>query len=174
MISDIHRLDVLVVGQDADRQRLLKAVLKFAGLTKIHTASDHAQALESLSTIRIDALFIEHCDDDVGSANLISMARKPGMPNPTIPIFAIMITPTRAHVEHARDLGVTDALTMPINVATIKKKLVCCIQTPRPFVTESGFIGPDRRTHRAIPVIGKSDRRKRIPTLISVPTINKQ
>lgn len=167
--AELKTLDVLLVGRNAERQRAIKSILKLAGLSLIHTTSDEIDAMEMLFRRKLDAMFVEGFSADVkAETHLITSARNPEMPNPTIPIFAIMSVATREQVEHARDIGVTDVLTLPVNAATIVRKLSACFEAPRPFVAEESFFGPDRRFGRPPRDAILQERRSREPAIIPV------
>jgi hypothetical protein len=63
-------------------------------------------------------------------------------------------------VEIARDLGVTDVLTVPISPRTLASKLDTATHSPRPFIVSAEFFGPDRRA-RTRPAFHGAERRKR-------------
>ena len=50
-----------------------------------------------------------------------------------------------ALVHMARDLGVTDVVTIPISPKTLVAKLQVATHSPRPFIVATEFFGPDRR-----------------------------
>ena len=63
-------------------------------------------------------------------------------------------------MEKARDLGVTDVLTVPISPKTLVTKLQVATHSPRPFIVSNEFFGPDRRA-QSRPAYYGADRRKR-------------
>jgi len=132
------------------------------GITRILQVEEAGRALELLTMEGFTAVF---CSPDVapidGMNFPMAARRKEGMLNPMIPIFVIQERARRRDVETARDIGVTDVLTMPVSPRTIMTKLKAAEVAPRPFIVSSEFFGPDRRARTRAPWSGE-DRRKRM------------
>jgi DNA-binding response OmpR family regulator len=65
-----------------------------------------------------------------------------------MPIIMLTGHSDRAHLDAARDRGVTEFLCKPVTARTILTRLETAIMNPRPFVDAPGFFGPDRRRTR--------------------------
>jgi DNA-binding response OmpR family regulator len=93
---------------------------------------------------------------------MVAARRDKRVRNPMIPIFLFKERASRRDVEIARDIGVTDVLTMPINPKSLLDKLEAAASSPRPFIVAGEFFGPDRRA-RLRPAYRGADRRKLAP-----------
>ena len=160
--ADFSQHRVLLVGPKSHALHLLRSVMNIAGVGKMVHGEEPRRALELLSMEHFHAVFY---DDKVNRGDerpfLLAARRDEAMLNPMLPIFAFHERARRLDVEAARDLGVTDVLTIPISPKTLVTKLQVASHSPRPFIVATEFFGPDRRA-KARPAYYGSDRRKRL------------
>lgn len=155
-----HR--ILIVGSKGHVTGLLRSILGIMGVTRILQVDESARALDLLATEGFSAVF---CTPDVAPVHEMSFPvaarRREGMLNPMIPIFMLQERARRRDVERARDVGVTDVITIPISPKTLMTKMKAAEASPRPFIVATEFFGPDRRARNRAPWSG-AERRKRI------------
>ena len=160
--ADFSAHRVLIVGAKTHSMSLLRSIMGVMGISNILQIEDSSRALELLATEGFTTVF---CTPDAqavdGMSFPVAARRKDGMLNPMIPIFMVQERARRRDVEVARDIGVTDVLTMPVSPRTIMTKLKAAEVAPRPFIVSSEFFGPDRRAKTRAPWSG-DDRRKRL------------
>jgi two-component system chemotaxis response regulator CheY len=159
--TDFSQHRVLLVGPKTHTLQLLRSVMNIAGVGKIIHVEESRRALELLGLEHFQAVFYdERMNKAPGRPFLVAARRDESMLNPMLPIFEFQERARRRIVEKARDLGVTDVLTVPISPKTLVTKLQVATRSPRPFIVSAEFFGPDRRA-KARPAYYGSDRRKR-------------
>jgi CheY-like chemotaxis protein len=154
-----HR--VLLLGAKTHNIQILRSVLALVGVGKIIYTQDQDAALHLLRMEHFNAVFCE-LDAEAQLAFVRAARRREGLLNPMIPIFLLQSQMRRRHLEKARDSGATDLLTVPISPRTVAGKLRAATKTPRPFIVDKEFFGPDRRARVRPGYIGP-DRRKKPP-----------
>ena len=113
--SDFSSHRILVLGGKTHTLSLLRSILSIAGVTQIIHVEESRRALELLSMEHFTAVFCDHTAQELdGMSFPVAARRRAGMLNPMIPIFAVQERARRRDVEKARDVGVTDVLTTPI------------------------------------------------------------
>jgi len=154
---------ILVVGARTHPFMLLRSVLVTNGINKIVHVEDGDHALEFLAMEPFHAVFCKcQVTTSAGVSLMVAARRDKRVRNPMIPIFLFKERASRRDVEIARDIGVTDVLTMPINPKSLLDKLEAAASSPRPFIVAGEFFGPDRRA-RLRPAYRGADRRKLAP-----------
>ncbi|MFO1249126.1 MAG: hypothetical protein U1E93_13140 [Alphaproteobacteria bacterium] len=160
--SDFSQHRILLAGPKTHALQLLRSVMNIAGVGKIIHVEEGKRALELLGMDHFHAVFY---DERMNQSNdrpfLLAARRDESMLNPMLPIFEFQERARRRNVEKARDLGVTDVLTVPISPKTLVTKLEMASYSPRPFIVSNEFFGPDRRA-KVRPAYYGSDRRKRV------------
>jgi CheY-like chemotaxis protein len=160
--TDFSRHRVLLVGPKTHTLQLLRSVMNISGVGKIVHVEEARRALDMLGMEHFHAVFYDERMNQAQERPFLMAARRDeAMLNPMLPIFEFQERARRRNVEKARDMGVTDVLTVPISPKTLVTKLQVATHSPRPFIVATEFFGPDRRA-KARPAYYGSDRRKRI------------
>jgi PleD family two-component response regulator len=158
---EYRSLRILIAGGRAPSVRLLRMVLKLAGITDIAVATTAETSLKLLKDQLFDAVFADETIENFGEIPFVVAARRePGIIDPMVPIFLTCSSARLKQVTRARDCGVTDILARPISAATVMRKLSNALLKPRSFIAAPDFFGPDRRGKDRPPHRGE-DRRKR-------------
>ena len=159
---DFSQHRVLLVGPKTHALQLLRSVMAIAGVGKMVHVEEARRALELLGMEHFHAVFYdERMNKAPERPFLVAARRDEAMLNPMLPIFEFQERARRRNVEKARDLGVTDVLTVPISPKTLVTKLQVATHSPRPFIVANEFFGPDRRA-KARPTYFGRDRRTRV------------
>jgi CheY-like chemotaxis protein len=159
--TDFSHHRVLLVGPKTHALQLLRSVMNISGVGKIIHVEEARRALELLGMEQFHAVFYdERMNHGRERPFLVAARRDESMLNPMLPIFEFQERARRRNVEIARDLGVTDVLTVPISPKTLVTKLEVASHSPRPFIVSNEFFGPDRRA-KGRPAYYGSDRRTR-------------
>ena len=165
-----NRRILIVEGKSGDA-KLLRSVLINIGVVSVTIAGHTERALDLLRSTEFQAVF---CDgalaplDAVGFA--IALRRSDAVRNPRIPVFMVSDRVYRSQVEAGRDSGINDFIVRPLSTETIRRKLLAVLSSPKTFIRNDAFCGPDRRRKRDRRVVkpvntGISyDRRKPRPT----------
>ena len=153
--TDLSAHRILILGAKTHSMLLLRSILGNAGITQIVHVGAANHAIEMLGRENFTAVFYDPTLEDADARFAAQARRADCVLNPMIPIFALKERARRRDVETARDIGVTDVLTMPVSPNTVLAKLRAA---PRPFILAQQFVGPDRRSKSRAPWHG-ADRR---------------
>ncbi|MBL4721342.1 MAG: response regulator, partial [Alphaproteobacteria bacterium] len=153
---DLSRLSVLFVEDSRFIRLLIRSVFLTIGLRQIHVANDGRQAIE----------LIKRLSDEQGSNNappidlVISDLVMPGGdgfellnwirrdPESPIPFAAFALLTARADadvVAESRNFGANEFIAKPFSANSIASRILAVINTPRQFVLNNQYFGPDRR-----------------------------
>lgn len=161
---DLSSLNVMVVEDNANMQKLLRAMLKALGVQNVRTMDSAVEALQELSRFEPDVII---CDWHMSPMNGLAFTGKvrtdPKSPNCYVPIIMLTGHTEAARVVEARDAGANMVLAKPISVKTFAERLTSLIDNPAPFVRTDTYFGPDRRRKDIGPPKGMGERRKSGP-----------
>ncbi|MGF1607105.1 MAG: response regulator [Rhodothalassiaceae bacterium] len=140
------RSKVAVIEPNEFVARLLKTLLNNYGFTLITVFS----SMEAFAKRADDKAFgVIICKKDLPSSSglrLLKLIRSGKTPvRYDIPFILFLENAEPKLVFEARDTGVNEICVEPITAANLYKKLKLCFEQPRAFITDSGYIGPDRR-----------------------------
>ena len=146
MAVDLSRLKVLLVDDNGHMLTLLRSLLHGLGVKNIYESRDPADAFDSVRSDPIDIIITDYQMDILDGLDFVRLVRTADdSPNPLIPIIMVSAYSERSRVQKARDAGVTEFCCKPITARDIFAKLVSIINTPRPFIRNKSYFGPDRR-----------------------------
>ncbi len=160
--QDLSSLTVLLVDDNREMRKLLRAVLNTLKVGPIIEAGAATDALRVLHEMPIDLVITDLNMDPVSGLDLVRMVRKGNdSANPRVPI--IMLTGhTDIHlVEEARDVGIDEFVAKPVSTQALYDRIIEISDNLRPFVNSPNYVGPDRR-RRERPHAG-NERRQRAP-----------
>ncbi len=78
--------------------------------------------------------------------------------NPYVPIIVVTAHAERRHVLVARDAGINGFVAKPVSPTNLLRHIIEVIEYPRPFISNTGYFGPDRR-RRSAEYVGLERRR---------------
>lgn len=143
---DLSSLSVLVVDDNSNMRKIMRAILKSFGIRAIHEAEDGLQALRILTGREVDIIFTDLMMQPVDGLAFIRWIRtSPATPCPYVPIVMITGHATKRSLDDARMAGVTEFLAKPLNARGVMHRLNEVINNPRPFVRVGTYFGPCRR-----------------------------
>lgn len=158
--SRLSNVNVLLVDADERMVSLLRKVLTSLGFGAIYTAKNGHDAVQQLHAKSIDLVITDWDMRPVNGIEFTQFIRCNRLsPNRQIPIIMLTGKAKREHVEEARDQGVTEFLVKPFTVRALCDRILLVIETPRSFILNSTYTGPDRR-RRQLSLQGKADRRQ--------------
>jgi len=165
---DLAALNVLVVEDNANMQKLLGVMLRSLGITRIEHAESGKEALAILGTFEADIVIT---DWEMKPMNGLELTRElrtgKSSPNPYVSIIMVTGKTEMEHVIQARDAGINHLLTKPVSVKSLADRITALIDHPAPFVRTDTYFGPNRR-HRSVDLPeGFADRRKAEPEAAS-------
>lgn len=158
---DIPPISALLVDNSAHMRRLLKTVLSSIGVRRIVEAGDGAEALKEMRGFRPDIVLSEVVMSPLDGIELARLVRSASdSPNPFVPILIVSSYAVRENIAAARDAGVNEFIAKPVSAEIVAKHLHATLTSPRRFVLNQSFFGPDRR-RRDAPIFGTRERRHR-------------
>lgn len=143
-----HRtLNALVVDTNSFSRGLIGEILRSLDITNISSARDAELAGAFLVDRPIDVVLVswEETDPFDGLGFIRAIRRLPDDRMRRLPVILVTSGLTRQTVIAGRDAGADEFLAKPISPAALQQRLQMVIETPRPFVDCSVFLGPCRR-----------------------------
>ena len=146
MAVDLSRLKILVVDDNGYMLTILRTLLHGFGIKNIFESRDPAEAFDTVRADTIDVIITDYQMDILDGLDFVRLVRTADdSPNPMIPIIMISAYSERRRVQKARDAGVTEFCCKPVTARDVFAKLTSVINTPRPFIRNKSYFGPDRR-----------------------------
>lgn len=163
MRLDFKRLSFLIIEDNPYMRRLLVSMLEAFGATTIHQAQDGPTGLELFAAEKPDLVLL---DWEMPGIDGISVARRmrdrATSHNAFVPILMITGHAEKGRVVAARDAGINDFLTKPVNAKNFYEKLLGLVVDQRPFIATKDYFGPDRR-RASPPTYFGPERRRPLP-----------
>lgn len=140
-------INVLVVDANSFSRGLIGEILHNLSVTNISSARDADIAHSYLIDRPIDVVLVAWEDSDPfnGLDFIRSIRRLDDHRTRRLPVVLVTAGLTRQLVIAGRDAGADEFLSRPISPAALQQRLQMVIETPRPFVDSSVFLGPCRR-----------------------------
>ena len=113
----------LVADQSPYAARILRDLLVRAGIDRVETVLDGAEALGALSERRPGLLVLDWDLPVVGAREIIDMAHAREGQDPPMRILVTMPEPTRTGVEEARARGVDAIVVKPFSPGFVRRRL---------------------------------------------------
>jgi CheY-like chemotaxis protein len=140
-------INALVVDANSFSRGLIGEILRNLNVTNISSARDTDLAHTFLIDRPIDVVLVswEETDAFNGLDFIRSIRRLEDNRMRRLPVVLVTAGLTRQLVIAGRDAGADEFLAKPISPAALQQRLQMVIETPRPFVDCSVFLGPCRR-----------------------------
>ena len=145
-MAALEALQVLLVDDNQHMRTIAGAILKSAGIRRIHEVDDGAEALKVLNHLPIDLAIVDFNMFPLDGVEFTRMVRNSAdSPNPYLPIIMMTGHSERTRVQEARDAGVTEFVVKPVTPKAMLDRIHAVIFHPRPFVKADDYFGPCRR-----------------------------
>ncbi len=155
----LEALNVLVVEDNPNMQKLISEVLRALRIKNIRVAEDGGEALAELGARPADLVI---CDWEMEPMDGLVFTRTvrsdPESTDPYVPILMLTGHTQSERVEEARDAGVTEFLAKPISVQSLYERMCWIIEKPRQFIKGGDYVGPCRRRVRPTEINNKGRR----------------
>ena len=140
-------LQVLVVDANNFSRGLIGEILRSLNVTNISSARSEEMAAAFLLERPTDVILLSWEEGDaLNGLDLVRKLRKHEDDRlRRLPVVLITAGLTRQMVINGRDAGMDEFLAKPISPMAMRQRLEMVIETPRPFVDCSIFLGPCRR-----------------------------
>lgn len=145
-MSALQSLDILLADDNPNMRAIVSAMLKSIGVGRVREVDDGAAALEALRARPADMAIVDFRMLPVDGVTFTQLIRTaPDSPNPFLPIIMMTGHSEKRRVTEARDAGVTEFVTKPVNAPALLARIESVIMRPRPFIRSDDYFGPDRR-----------------------------
>jgi len=173
-------LQVLVIDANNFSRGLISEILRSLNVTNITSARSEEMAGNFLLERPIDVILLSWEEGDAidGLSFVRKLRRHEDDRLRRLPVVLITAGLTRQMVIQGRDAGVDEFLAKPIAPNAMRQRLEMIVETPRPFVDCSVFLGPCRRRKNPADYYGAKRRAgERVaerPTLVDQDEIASQ
>lgn len=158
-VHKLHRVKVLIVDDNSHMLNIVKTLLRGFGVKDFIEARSPAEAFESLGNTTVDIIITDFAMEPMDGCEFVESIRaSKNTAIKFIPVIMLTAYSERAHVERARDAGVSEFCTKPVTAIELYKKVRAAINAPRPFVRTTVYVGPDRRRRSPIGYTGEERR----------------
>jgi DNA-binding response OmpR family regulator len=142
----IRTVKVLVVDDDYNMRKVVRAMLTAIGVREICDAPDGKSGLQAIRTMAPDVVILDWQMPNVSGAEVMRAVRAPGsFPLPNVPVIVLTGHGERACVAEAMQLGANEYLLKPVSIKALFDRLVSVLTRPRPMVRLGGYYGPRPR-----------------------------
>jgi len=159
---DFRDLTVLVAHDNDYIRELMRTILSALGVGRVRAAQSGQEAL-TLVDDRLQPPDVMMCSwwfRDMQGADLLLRLRQELLTSARfLPVVMIAGQARQADVIAARDAGANEFITVPIAPRTVYERLVEVVFNSRPFISATGYFGPDRRRYRDPDYDGPERRR---------------
>jgi two-component system, chemotaxis family, chemotaxis protein CheY len=145
-MAAMEALEILLVDDNQHMRAIAGAILKSAGIRRIHEVDDGAEALKAMKHLPVDLAIVDFNMFPLDGVEFTRLVRNsPDSANPYLPIIMMTGHSERAKVQLARDAGVTEFVVKPVTPKAMLDRIHAVIFNPRPFVKADDYFGPCRR-----------------------------
>lgn len=147
-MSEFTDILPLIVDPDIQSKALLRKLLTAFGVTRIMSAQATDDALMMLRREKFHIVFLDEAAGPLKPMHFLKMLRRDQhSEDAAVPVVMITAQIDAAKMTAARDAGMNDVISKPVNLPAIERQLRAAL-TPRPFIISKNFVGPDRRHMR--------------------------
>lgn len=158
-VFDGEQIKVLIIDDNLNFRRLLRAVLQAFNMRDLREAGGATEGLNLLKDYQADLVLLDWRMEGMDGLDFVRVVRQaPDSPNPYVPIIMVSGYTEAGLVVQARDAGINEFLAKPISAKSLLSRIVSVVQNPRPFVRVKTYFGPDRR-RRQTPFSGPNRRK---------------
>jgi CheY-like chemotaxis protein len=145
-MSALQSLNILLADDNPNMRSIVSAMLKSIGVGRVREVDDGAAALEALKAHPADMAIVDFRMLPVDGVTFTQLVRNAeDSPNPYLPIIMMTGHSEKRRVTEARDAGVTEFVTKPVNAPALLARIEAVIMRPRPFIRSQDYFGPERR-----------------------------
>jgi DNA-binding response OmpR family regulator len=143
----LDQVDLMLVDPDLNIRHNVKNILHGCGFREIRYGKTLREIRDGIVETMPDLLICEAVFEDGDFCDLLYALRHHQIgSNPFMPVIAMTWDPTPELVKRVVEAGADDLLAKPISTGQLQDRIQNLIDTRKPFVVTSDYIGPDRRT----------------------------
>lgn len=142
---------VLIVDDEFNMRKVIRALLMSIGVTKIYDASDGPKGLDAIRALDPHVVILDWQMAGMNGGEFVKHVRSPAtFPLPNVPIIMLTGHGEISRVVEAMRLGVHEFLLKPVSAKALKERLVSVLLAPRPMVRRGDYYGPEPRTGQPV------------------------
>lgn len=124
MESDFAKTRVLLIDKTVHGRNLLRGILATLGVGKLEMRQDAVMALQLLRQQSYDIVFCDEWLEPMSAESFVKVLRHDVRSRDMmVPVVLVTCGTDRRHVERVRDAGVSDVISKPVSIETIRGKL---------------------------------------------------
>lgn len=155
----LENIRVLIVDPNAFMRSVIQDALQVFGGRHFAQAGDGADAFRRMQSYVPDIILTEWMMAPLDGLELTRLVRTgKDSPNPYVPIIMVTAHAEGRHVLVARDAGINGFVAKPVSPKNLLRHIIEITEYPRPFISTTGYFGPDRR-RRSAEYVGLERRR---------------
>ncbi len=156
----LTNVSFLIVDPNAFMRSVIQNTLQVFGGRHFAHADDGADAFKRMRSFVPDIILTEWMMAPLDGLELTRLVRTgTDSPNPYVPIIMVTAHAEGRHVLVARDAGINGFVAKPVSPTNLLRHIIEIIEYPPPFISSTGYFGPDRRRRRSAEYVGLERRR---------------
>lgn len=161
-------LSVLVADGHSVSRQLIVEILRHLTVANIPNVRSAEAAFSTLSEVPVDLILLSWDKNDPFDALAFArdLRKHEDHHLRRLPIILLTGRLTYQQVIAGRDAGMDEFLTKPVSPVALRQRLEMVIETPRPFIDSSIFLGPCRRRKNPADYYGEKRRQIDLPVMI--------
>lgn len=153
--TPLEDIRILLVDEDEHQRQLLLWELTGLGFRNVSAVTSAMSALEHAADFPTELIIMDYY------LNLLKVLRThPQSPSPNLPVIMVSSHANTEAVKAARDAGVDEFLSKPVEAEDLYDHIRNTMENRRPLVHDTNFSGPDRRRRHKEPPDGTDRRTK--------------
>lgn len=161
-------LSVLVADAHLFSRELIVEILRHLNIANTPNVRSAEAAFDTLNEVPVDLILLSWDRNDPFDALAFArdVRRLEDHRLRRLPIILLTGRLTHQQVIAGRDAGMDEFLTKPVSPVALRQRLEMVIETPRPFIDSSIFLGPCRRRKNPADYYGEKRRLLDRPIMI--------
>jgi DNA-binding response OmpR family regulator len=156
---NLSTAEVLIAGGDADGVEILAQMFAGFGVHTPRRCTAGSEAMTVVGERELNLLVVDSQLADSEGYDFINWLRRCGSPNAWAPAILVTGHTTPSQIFRGRDAGASFVVRKPVPPLVMMQRIIWLLSDPRPFVTSSGYCGPDRRVRSVGAPVGMKGRR---------------
>lgn len=144
--KDDPPVEIYLGEEELEIRRLLRSALRDLDLDIFHDYASCGPLRDAVREGDPDLIIVDSDLDGGDAADLVEAIRHQTLgTNPFVPVIVTMWESTAERVRRLIDSGADVLLIKPVSISTIQNHVNLIVNSRKPFIVTSSYIGPDRR-----------------------------
>jgi two-component system, chemotaxis family, chemotaxis protein CheY len=148
-MNEFKDIKTLIVDPAGHSKAQLRKLLAVFGVSQIMATDATDEALVMLRREPFSIVFLDEMAGPLKPLGFLRMLRRDlNTSDVAVPVVLVSTDTDVRNISAARDAGMNDVISKPVNARAVERKLRSVLEPAKPFVTTKTFVGPDRRSLR--------------------------